>query len=55
MTDEELNQAKYLLTQASERAAVKILQVEGANAVVQRLHFVSDGQTNDWKITIEKV
>lgn len=55
MTEEELNQAKDLLAQAAERAAVKILQGEGNKIVVQVSHFFKDRPADNWKITIEKV
>ena len=55
MTDEELTQAKDLLAQAAERAAVKILQGEGNKVVVQVSHFFKNKPANNWKMTIEKV
>lgn len=55
MTEEELNQAKDLLAQAAERAAVKILQGEGNKIVVQVSHFFKDKPADNWKMTLEKV
>lgn len=55
MTQEELMEAQLLLGKTAVNAAIEILYDEGTKAVVQRLHFVADGQTNDWKMTIEKL
>lgn len=55
MTQEELMKAELLLGKAATIAVIEILYDEGTKGVVQRLHFVADGQTNDWKMTIEKV
>lgn len=54
MTEEELQQAKDLLAQAAERAAVKILQGEGKKVVVQVSHFFKDGRADNWTMTLEK-
>lgn len=55
MTEEELQQAKDLLAQAAERAAVKILQGEGNKIVVQVSHFFKDRPADNWTMTLEKV
>ena len=55
MTQEELMKAELLLGKAATIAVIEILYDEGTKAVVQRLHFVADGQTNNWKMTIEKL
>ena len=47
--------AELLLGKAATIAVIEILEGEGNKAIVQRLHFVADGQTNNWKMTIEKV
>lgn len=55
MTEEELNQAKDLLAQAAERAAVKIIQGEGNKIVVQVSHLFKDRPADNWTMTLEKV
>lgn len=55
MTQEELMEVQLLLGKTAVNAVIEILYDEGTKAVVQRLHFVADGQTNDWKMTIEKL
>lgn len=55
MTEEELQQAKDLLAQAAERAAVKILQGEGNKIVVQVSHFFKYRPADNWTMTLEKV
>lgn len=55
MTQEELMEAQLLLGKAATIAVIEILEGEGNKAIVQRLHFVADGQTNNWKMTIEKL
>lgn len=55
MTEEEVMKAELLLGKAAMISVIEILYDEGNKAVVQRLHFVADGQTNNWKMTIEKV
>ena len=55
MTQEELMKAELLLGKAATIAVIEILEGEGTKAIVQRLHFVADGQMNNWKMTIEKL
>ena len=55
MTEEELQQAKDLLAQAAERAAVKIIQGKENKVFVEVLHYFEDKPTNKWNMTIEKV
>lgn len=54
MTEEELNQAKDLLAQAAEHAAVKILQGEGNKIVVQVSHFFKNKPADNWTMTLER-
>ena len=55
MTQEELIEAELLLGKTAVNAVIEILQDKGNYAVVQVLHFSGDEQTNNWKMTIEKL
>lgn len=55
MTQEELMEAQLLLGKTAANAVIEILQDEGNYAVVQVLHLSGDEQTNNWKMTIEKL
>lgn len=55
MTHKELIEAELLLGKTAMNAVIEILQDEGNYAVVQVLHFSGDKQTNNWKMTIEKL
>lgn len=54
MTEEELQQAKDLLSQAAEHAVVRILQGEENKVFVQVLHYFEDKPADQWNMTIEK-
>ena len=54
MTEEELQQAKDLLSQAAEHAVVRILQGEENKVFVQVLHYFENKPADQWNMTIEK-
>jgi hypothetical protein len=55
MTNKELLEEQYLLEKAVKHAFFEISQGEGNKVIAQVSHSFEGKQTNNWKITIEKV